>query len=137
MYVIDHGALEVLVHNPARDGKRRVCCVVVQPGAGRYAVVSCRVAWRAEGAVTKRQWPDGVAHGKMQAGRAVCLSAHCVWCVCAPVAEGHHPLRGWAASVLGCPGDALLLCLMLLLKVSLGPALGASGLYWGIDDAGT
>ena len=46
---------------------------------------------------------------------------------CAPVAEGRHPLWCRAASVPGFPGDALPLCLMALLKVSLGPALGASG----------
>ena len=72
----------------------------------------------------------------MQNGRAVCLNARCVVC-CAPVAEGHHSAWRRAAAVLGCLGDVLPLCLMVLLKFSLGPDLCASGPCLGCDEAGT
>ena len=83
----------------------------------------CGVVWCAEGAVTKGNGQDALAHGKMQAGRAVCLSARCVWCI----VQGRYLLWCRAATVPGCPGDALPLCLMVLLKFSLGPTLCASG----------
>ena len=63
--------------------------------------------------------------------RALCLVC------CAPVAEGRHPLWCRAATIPGCPGDVLPLRLMVVPKFSLGPALGASGPWWDIDEAGT
>ena len=62
--------------------------------------------------------------------------ALCVVCG-APMAEGHHSLWCRAAAAQGCPGDALLLCLMVLLKFSLGPGLCASRPRSGFDEAGT
>ena len=79
---------------------------------------------------------DGLAHGKMQAGRAVCLGALSVVC-CDPVAEGRLPLWCRVVTVPGCPGDALPLRLIVLPKFSLSPVLGASGPWWGIDEART
>ena len=56
---------------------------------------------------------------------------------CALVAEGRPSLGRRAAVALGCPGDIPPPCLMVLLKVSLGPGLGASTLWLGCDTAGT
>ena len=58
----------------------------------------------------------------------------CVVC-CAPVAEGRHPLWRRAAAVQGCPGDALLLCLMVVPKFSRSPGLCASRPRSGLDEA--
>ena len=51
--------------------------------------------------------------------------------------RGPSPSLVPGSTILGCSGDALPLCMMVLLKFSLGPALGASTPLWGIDEAGT
>ena len=56
---------------------------------------------------------------------------------CAPVAEGRPFLGRLAAVALGCPGDILPLCLLVLLKVLLGPSLRASRPWLGCNKAGT
>ena len=53
------------------------------------------------------------------------------------MAEGRPSLGRRAAIALRCPGDIPPLCLMVLLKVSLGPGLDASGPWLGCDKAST
>ena len=89
------------------------------------SVMWCGVVWCAEGAVTKRQWP-GWSCTRENASREGCVSKHALRVVCcAPVAEGRLSLWHRAATVHGCPGDTLPLCLVVLLEFSLPMRLQA------------
>ena len=82
--------------------------------------------------------PPGLQQRGARLGAGMCTSPNC----CAPVAEGRPSPGRRTTVVLGCPGDIPPLCLMVLLKVLLGPSLGASrpslshgscaGPHWGL-----
>ena len=77
----------------------------------------------------------GLARGKMQAGRAVCLSLHALCVVCyTPGTVGQRPRIG-AVLVPGCPGDALPFRLWVQLEFSQCPHRGASWPLAGLDEA--
>ena len=66
--------------------------------------------------------PSDLQRRGARLGVGMCTRPGC----CAPVAEGRPSPGRRAAVALGCPRDITPLCLMVLLKASLGPGLGAS-----------
>ena len=80
-----------------------VWCGVVWCGVVWCGVVWCGVAWCAEGTVTKRQWPGCSCILVMQAGRAVCVDAHCVLCVAHLCGGQTHP-HVWQAQFMATLG---------------------------------